>query len=383
MTRSLARGGAAALLVLAATAVVAAAQQQEGRSAGLGEIVPPVPTPASFVADRPDLLPPEAQAAVDARIRQLQAEGRGDIGVAIVPDIGGYEPYEVGVAIYRDWKIGSVAEIGSERRHLGVLLLIVPKELAPDGRGHCWITTGRGAEGPVTDAASGEICRDLVVPRLRERDYAGAVMAGVEGIAAELAEIPAEQRAAGGERGGRNTAGVVLAWIVGGLLTVLAALGGWVGVRRHRRNRPRRCAACGRTMRRLDEAADDALLAQGQQVEERVKSVDWDVWVCDGCGAHAPERYPRWFTSYRDCPSCGAKTARTTRREITAATTSSTGLAEDTTVCEACGHRHVEQVVLPVVTASSSGGGSGGGGGGGSSFGGSGATSGGGGGSSY
>ena len=33
-------------------------------------------------------------------------------------------------------------------------------------------------------------------------------------------------------------------------------------------------------MTRLGEIEDDALLAEGQQAEERVGSVDYDVWQC-------------------------------------------------------------------------------------------------------
>lgn len=351
----------------------------------LDELVPDSPAPTSFVADVPGVIPADARSAIDGRIRELQAAGRGDIGVAILPSIGGYQPYEVGVAIYRDWGIGSVAGIGDARRDLGALLLIVPKELAPDGVGHCWITTGLGAEGPLTDAASGVICREYVVPHLRERDYASAVLAGVNAIDSVLAADSAlagdSGRAAAAAGGGRS--GSPLPWI-GGILASLVTLAGSVfGIRRWRRTRPRTCQDCGARMRRLDEAADDAALAPGQQVEERVKSVDYDVWVCDACGARRVERYGRWITEYRDCPACSAKTARTRRKTLRSASTSRTGLAEDMTTCEACGYSRVEQVVLPKVSSSSSGGGSGGGRSGGSSFGGSGRTGGGGGGARY
>ena len=376
MIRKLAGAFVAALLL--AGGPTAAAQT-------LQQLVPPSPAPSGFVADVADVVPDDQREAIDARIAEMQSAGRGDVGVAVLPGIGDYEPYEVGVAIYRAWGIGSVAEIGSSRRDLGALLLIVPKELAPDGRGHCWITTGRGAEGMLTDAAVGEICRELVVPRLRERDYGGAVLAGVDAMDRVLRGDPALAAQAPGDAGDGPSARGILAWIGGVLGAVGAFVAGVFGIRRRRRTRPRRCPTCGGVMHRLDEAADDAFLDRGQQTEERVKSVDYDVWLCGACGTQRPERYTKWITSYRKCPSCGAKTARTKRRVIDAATTTSKGMAEDTTACEACDYRKVVEVVLPMVTAASSGGGSSGSGGssGGSSFGGSGATSGGGAGSSY
>ena len=369
---------AAALMLIGAPL---AAQSSSDRA--LERIVPQSPAPAGFIADVPDVVPPAVEDAINGRIAAMQSAGRGDVGVAVLPSIGDFQPYEVGVAIYREWRIGSVAEIGSARRDLGALLLIVPKELAPDDRGHCWITTGRGAEGLLTDAAVGTICRDRVVPRLREQDYGGAIVAGVAAIDSILAG-DASLIAAERGRGDGGSAGTVLAWVLGFIGSVIASTAAFFGIRRRRRNRPRTCPSCGREMHRVDEAGDDAFLEHGQQVEERVKSVDYDVWLCGACGTQRPERYARWITSYRECSECGAKTARTKRQVLDAATTTSTGLAEDTTTCEACSRRSVERVVLPKVTASSGGGsGRGGGGGGGSSFGGSGATSGGGAGSSY
>jgi uncharacterized protein len=265
----------------------------------------------------------------------------------------------------------------------------VPKELAPDGEGHCWITTGLGAEGIITDSRAGDICRDDVVPHLKERDYAAAVTAGVEAIAERLRDDEglattidpvgfAERQQRRAER--RRNVGVGVVALFGGL----GALGaGVVGVRRWRRNRPRPCPRCGRPMRRLGERADDETLQPGQRVEERLGSVDYDVWRCD-CGGQAVLPYRATFTSYAECDACHARAVKSTRRTIDAATYTSSGLAEDTLRCEACQATRVERVVLAQLTQSSSGGsGSSGGGGGGSGFGGSGATSGGGGGSRY
>ncbi len=268
-----------------------------------------------------------------------------------------------------------------------MLLLIVPKELAPDSSGVCWITTGRGAEGIVTDAASGRICRDEIVPHLRERDYAAAVSAAIdaleerlrsdEGLATEPVSAPA--------RPDEPTPSWV--WLVPSGLAALG--GGTAGALYWRRHRRRRCPSCGTAMERLDESADDAELEHGQRVEERVKSIDYDVWKCPACAVTVILPYGRIFTSYRKCDACGHKTMRTARKVVKKASYTATGLAEDTHFCEACGVRRVERVVLPKETppaASSSsggGGGFGGGGGGGGGFGGSGSTGGGGGGARY
>jgi uncharacterized protein len=398
------------VIVLAATPL-AAQNPPPTASPGLVRLVPPVPTPASFIADAPNVVPAEAQALLDARIRAVQDSGLGDIGVAIIPSIGEYQPYEVGVAIYREWRIGRIDSVGSARRHLGVLLLIVPKELAPDHKGQCWITTGRGAEGIVTDATSGAICRDRIIPHLITRDYPAALSAGIEAIADRmredqgLASTPLNPPGAGqviGGRGGvtgsanRNRGGVPGAWLV--MLAIATVLISAILGVRWNRVRPRRCPTCGKTMHRLPEEEDDAKLTKGQALEERLGSVDYDVWLC-ACGETLVIPYRKLTSGYSECPKCHVRALKTTRHIINPPTHLATGLAEDTTRCASCDATSKRRVVLARLqnqaaaaavaagAAASSGWGGGGGGGGGfsggGSFGGSGSTSGGGGGASY
>jgi uncharacterized protein len=363
------------------TRAVAQTQASPAVASGLARLVPPVPSP-SFIADVPGVLDAGAQAALDTRIRQLQDAGFGDIGVAILPSIGGYAPAEMGVAIYRTWRIGRMDSLGSARRNLGVLLLLVPKELTPDGRGHCWITTGTGAEGVVTDAASGSICRDSVVPHMKNRDYAAAVSAGIEALAARLQDDGTLAAEAFDGSESRRDDGPAWWQVVGGVLGGLFGIGGATAAGlRWRRNRPRRCPKCGQPMQRLDEQADDASLEPGQQVEERIRSVDYDVWRCS-CGGELVLPYKKILSGYSECTACHRRTDKVTRTVLASPTRSSSGVAEDAHRCEACGATRTERVTLARLS-SSSGSSSGGGGGGGSSFGGSGSTSGGGGGSSY
>ncbi len=359
---------------------------------GVARFVPPSPAPNGFIADVPGVLQADAKAAVNARIQALQDSGYGDLGVAILPSIGDFPPFEVGLAIYRSWRVGRVEAIGSARRDLGVLLLIVPKELAPDHQGQCWITTGTGAEGIVTDAESGRICTERIVPFLKARDYGAALAAGVEGIAEQLhreAGLSDSARPAGRpitEPAQAPTGGIRWWHIVGGVLLSGAGL---AGIPFWRRRRPRRCPRCGRPMRRLDEARDDAALDPAQRIEERIRSVDYDVWTCE-CGETLILPFKAVFSSYHECPGCHHRTARITRRVVKQPTYAAKGLAQDTTSCKACPATSTREVVLPrrtppspTSTSSSGGGSSSGSSGGGSSFGGSGSSSGGGGGSSY
>lgn len=138
------------------------------------------------------------------------------------------------------------------------------------------------------------------------------------------------------------------------------------------RDQPRLDPDTGETMQRLDEQADDAYLEAGQVSEERIRSVDYDVWV-SASGRIRIDRYDG-DSPADQCPACGYLTSRLTGSlTVLAATRYSTGLAEDTYSCAHCRHSNVVKRTLEkLVDSSGSGGGFSGGGsfGGGSSGGG-------------
>jgi uncharacterized protein len=317
--------------------------------------------------------------------------------------LGGSAFVDAGGAMYRAWEIGKVDSLGSARRILGALILIVPKELAPNGRGECWISTGIGAEGTLIDAHAGAICRDRVIHALKVRDYAAAVDSGIAGIAAAFDRAIADEKGARpggpqnadgdasdaaaslGDSAPREKNGFPWGWLAGLGLAGTGAAAGFAGWKRHQRRKPRPCLAGHGLMSRLDEAVDDAALSPAQRVEERIGSVDYDVWACASCPERLVIAYSRW-SKYRGCPKCNARTLSTTTRTVKAATQFSTGIEETTLDCEFCEYHDVTRRVTPVLpppSSSSSSGSRSGSSGGGSSFGGSGRTAGGGGGSSY
>ncbi|MEP6832082.1 MAG: TPM domain-containing protein [Gemmatimonas sp.] len=369
-------------------------------SPGLAKFVPAVPTPASFVADVPNVLAAASHELVDARIREAQAAHLGDIGAAILPSIGDYAPSNVALAIYRTWRIGRIADIGDKQRDLGILILLVPKELSPTQKGECFILSGRGIEGIITDATAAAICRNGIVPHMKERDYASALLAGIDSITTRVAKDLGLAPLSGAEAPDTGTAipltltssdavspqgptsnpWITTGMVLGGLGIFGAGLRGVFYVRRHRK---RKCPKCGNEMHRLTETVDDEFLSASQLVEEKIGSIDYDVWQCTCGETLLPIAYKQLLSDYSVCPECHVRAQKTTRRTIRAATTSSTGVAENTFHCEACNRTRKQRIVLSKISSSSSSDGGSSSSGGGSSFGGSGSSSGGGGGSSY
>jgi uncharacterized protein len=395
------------LALLALLPAMAQAQAtQPPMPASVMKYVPPSPNPEGFIRDVPGLLGAEQRRQLNARITDVQQRIHGDIGVAILSDIGDIPPYEIGTAIYRTWKIGTVAPIGDARRDVGVLVLLVPRELAPNHKGQCWITTGRGSEGAIVDAAAGRICRDRVIPAMKARAYAAAVDSAITGIEHlylvgldSLTASPAVARSratpaplsrqgdvASGPRGvvawlGAHGAGAL---VLLGVLAILALYGIARGIAHWLRFRPRRCPRGHGNMRLLSEEEDDTVIDEGERFEEKLGSVNYDVWRCTAPGCSERLVIPRkhWMSGYSDCPNCHRRALTSKTVTIVAATQASTGLEETTTTCAFCKASRTTRHVTPVLPTSSSSSSSGSSSEG-SSFGGSGSSAGGGGGASY
>lgn len=133
-----------------------------------------LPAPVGLVNDFAHVISPDQAARITQIATDVRTKSRGEIAVVTLPDIGDRDPNDVGVALIRQWKIGKAGNPGDPTRNAGAVILVVPKETNSDGRGRCWITTGSGTEGFITDADAGDICRDAT-PDFRQRDYGAGI----------------------------------------------------------------------------------------------------------------------------------------------------------------------------------------------------------------
>lgn len=127
----------------------------------------------------------------------------------------------------------------------------------------------------------------------------------------------------------------------------LGFVGTGLGVREVVRRWPRKCKKCQVPMERLGEHADDRYLSEGEKVEERLGSVDYDIWYCPECREAKKLRWGAILTSYSRCRSCSFRTLSTTTRTLQAATQYSTGLAEVTESCAHCNFHNRYTRVIP------------------------------------
>ena len=147
-----------------------------------------IPPPRGLVNDFANVLRPESAARIERIAQDVRDKAKGEMAIVTLADLGGRDVSEIALRIGREWKVGNFASIGDRSRNAGVVILLVPKETSGDGRGYCRIETGQGAEGFITDATSGEICREAT-DAFRARDYG----AGLELVTLRVAQRFAQE----------------------------------------------------------------------------------------------------------------------------------------------------------------------------------------------
>lgn len=135
------------------------------------------------VVDAANLLDPAREAAIDAKLAALEKQSGHQLVVATIPDLQGYEIADYGFRLGDHWGIG-----GKEDDD-GALLIVAPNDRKVR------IEVGYGLEGVLTDALSGRIIRDTIIPRFKENDFPGGIAAGVDRLVQILQLPPEEARA--------------------------------------------------------------------------------------------------------------------------------------------------------------------------------------------
>jgi uncharacterized protein len=144
------------------------------------------PTAAEVVVDAANVLSADAEERLNAIALKVKQRTGGELAIVTLPDVGQRDAADIAREIGRQWGVGARGEAGDSARNAGVVVLIVPKETNSDGRGRCRIEVGRGAEGFLTDADAGDLCR-AAIPAFQRRDYSEAATFIAAGIASEFA----------------------------------------------------------------------------------------------------------------------------------------------------------------------------------------------------
>ncbi len=141
-----------------------------------------------LVVDAANVLPPETEADLTAKLQALQKDTNRQLVVATIPDLQGYPLEEYGIGLLRAWGVG-LKDVNN-----GAILFIAPNE--PKGHRGPRIEVGYGLEPFLTDAFSGSVIRGQMMPKLTQSgDIAGAMEAGTDALIAQLRASPEEAKA--------------------------------------------------------------------------------------------------------------------------------------------------------------------------------------------
>lgn len=328
------------------------------------------------VNDYIGLLDEATATTLGEQLRQLRQHTGVEMTVVIIERRsdhgfrGPIEPFATG--LFNHWGVGSA------ERNDGVMLLVSRSDR--DVR----IELGAGYPGSA-DRQARRVIDETLLPRFRQGDFdqgiaegvvalIGLVRGGQLGRSAAAPQTDQDSITDASDRFDRPSAQdqdfsthaaadnhAPISASDSGIPGWLLALAGVPGIgfvvfyiRRHLRRKPRPCSNCHTLMVRLDELAEDDYLEEAKELEERIRSVDYDVWQCPSCEHMTISRYPAWFSSYGACRQCNYRTVESDTTTVRSATYSSTGRKRIDYVCLNCQHHYQEYRTIPMKTRSSS-----------------------------
>ena len=156
------------------------------------------------VVDQAGIIPDDVEAQLSQRLDEFEARNQRQFVVATVDSLQGYDIADYGYQLGREWALGDA------ERNDGIILLVAPNERKVR------IEVGYGLEPIMTDGLSALIIQQQILPRFRDGDFPGGIVAGADAIITQI-ELPpeAQQRAIANASQARTSEGGVP---VGGLI---------------------------------------------------------------------------------------------------------------------------------------------------------------------
>jgi len=304
------------------------------------------PRPSGWSVDTTGSLSPETRQEIDRLGDQIHAANGAELIVVVIDSTGGVPSRDFAINLFNRWGLDESAQ------GKGLLLFAALGDRSAE------LVLGRDLDTPANNQASEAIMQGEMVPRFRAGDPGGALLEGARAssrqiLALDVAPLPAETatpmppRAAvptqpqpverTQERPGPDGfAGIVLAALAG-----LGVTGGYF------LKRAPRCKQCRIAMNLLEEQQDDAHLTPAERSEERIGSIDHQIWMCPQCGEMKKRARSKIFSGFSRCSSCQARAVRSTSWVIQRPTYSSSGTGRVDTLCAHCGHQTSYTTVLP------------------------------------
>mgnify|MGYP001157698892 FL=1 len=337
-----------------------------------------------YVTNPDGILSQEAVGQLNAQLADIWAQSSAEVVAVVVRSIGDAEINDFATRLFEYWGIGK------KDTSNGLLILVV------EGQRKAVLRTGYGAEGLLPDVICGRIIRDVMAPSFKKGDYDTGMINAVAqihsivttpGAIEELQSKYANDAAAGKKTGMSWKVYSQFAVLLGVLaflfvlfssismakkdayeryyrlkqfdlpLLVVTFLSLGAGVFAYGllrlllyrcRNKKRVCPNCKAKMHKLSEAEDNKYLTPAQDMEERLNSVDYDVWLCKKCGEVDVFPFINRNTPFQECPVCHAKASMLVAdRLIQSSTAYREGRGVKTFKCRNCGNMTNLTYVVP------------------------------------
>jgi len=183
---------------------------------------PKFPALTGRVVDDANILSSGTKAELDGKLAALEQKNSRQLVVVTLPSLQGYEISDYGYQLGRAWGIGQ------KGINNGILFIVAPNEHKTR------IEVGYGLEPIITDAFSSVVIQTQVLPRFRQGDFNGGVLAGVDALIQQLSleTSEAEKRAAAAaqqlkQRGNDGGGGLAALLIILFIFIGLSRVFGW------------------------------------------------------------------------------------------------------------------------------------------------------------
>ena len=275
-----------------------------------------LPYNVNYINDDGNMISSGTEKELNSLLLNLENETGNQFFVLTIKSLNGQTINTYANEVFNEWNIGQ------KNIDNGVLLVISArdKELK--------IEVGYGLEGELTDSESGRIIREIILPYFQQGYFDTGIKNGVLTIIQEVkgfTGLPEE-----------DTSFSPFYLIILGVLCLILII---YLIRRYLRNKPRRSKKTGEKMIKLSEKEENEFLNEGEQLEEKIGAIDYDVWVTADRDDVEIIAYKSKLSKYRICRNCGHKTQKKTGDQIIQqATYRSSGTGTRTFTCLNCNH---------------------------------------------
>ncbi len=171
----------------------------------------------SYIKDTASVLNNTELSSLNSKLKQISKNTKNEIGVLIIPSLEGEDIVSVSQQVFDKWKIGKA---GLDN---GVLLLIATNDRKMR------IATGSGVGGDLPDIKAKHIQDEVIGPKLKNKDYFGAISSGIDAISSTLEnhskEVVAKPKMTSSNNSGCSTTAVGADDGIVSVLIILCALG--------------------------------------------------------------------------------------------------------------------------------------------------------------